>query len=290
MLSSIHDLVGELGLSVPESELDVLKLVEARLCSNLELVSVRATLTIKEAEIFTNFGAVGQLEERLGETRSGVEELQTPREELWAAWHHYLPLFVECYMLAVNVGRVTADRDTATARARALQAEALDWDQQLGGVIEAVRRLEAKVKDVESRATSVEACIQQLNTKNVELYGLTEDLNQTVSEECAHAAGVMEAEVLRFGSVRCYAFLEGEVLVIEAIDAFADEVPVGTSSTAAHVYSSHTSYGKSYSSIKPLGLLCSSFDRLLDCFSFLRLCKYSKPLSASLYQVDNLGG
>lgn len=53
----------------------------------------------------------------------------------------------------VNLGRVTADQDTATARVQAIESKALDWAQPLGVVIEAMWMLSSKVVDGESHDT-----------------------------------------------------------------------------------------------------------------------------------------
>lgn len=63
MLSSIHDLVGQLGLSVPERGLDGLILAEAGPLWRLELVGVQATLTTKVTEARANAEVIYQLEE-----------------------------------------------------------------------------------------------------------------------------------------------------------------------------------------------------------------------------------
>lgn len=98
----------------------------------------------------------------------------------------------------MSVGRATTNRGTATARVQDLQSEALEQDQQLGGVIEGLWRLKAKVANAKSRATFAETRTQEMVTKNVELCGLTEHLIYTVAEERAHLASFVEAEMLRF--------------------------------------------------------------------------------------------
>lgn len=65
-----------------------------------------------------------------------------------------------------------------TARVQASQLEAFDRYQQLGVVIEALRRLEGKVTDAKSSAPLVETRIKERGTKNAELCRVTEDLTQ----------------------------------------------------------------------------------------------------------------
>lgn len=51
VLSSIHEVVSRLGLSVSDSLLDGLKLAQTGVSSRLELAGVGGTLMIKEAEV-----------------------------------------------------------------------------------------------------------------------------------------------------------------------------------------------------------------------------------------------
>lgn len=63
--SYIHDLVRQLELSVPKTELGVLKLTKVRLRWRLKLLGVRATSKTKEPEVRVSFDATHCLEERL---------------------------------------------------------------------------------------------------------------------------------------------------------------------------------------------------------------------------------
>lgn len=85
MFFSFRVLVRHLGQSVPKSGLIVLKPAESGLPLRLEFVGVCATFTTEEVEVRTNVRAFCQLEERMGEAISGVEELQTIDEELRSA-------------------------------------------------------------------------------------------------------------------------------------------------------------------------------------------------------------
>lgn len=109
--------------------------------------------------------------------------------------------------VSVNVGRVTDDADRATALVLALQSYALDQDQQLGVVIEAVRKLKTRATDAKSRATSAETCIPEMGTRPVELRGMTEDLTQTGAEARAHVPGFVDADMSRFLTVMFWALL-----------------------------------------------------------------------------------
>lgn len=62
VLSSIRHVVDQLGLSVPESGLDLLTLLKVGLRLHLELVGMRATLRTKKAEARPNIGLIRQLE------------------------------------------------------------------------------------------------------------------------------------------------------------------------------------------------------------------------------------
>lgn len=84
--------------------------------------------------------------------------------------------------LAVSVGQLTANWDSATSPVQALQAEAPDQNQQLYVGIEGVWQLKAKVTQAESFATSADTRIRDRGGKNDELRGLTETLTRTVAE------------------------------------------------------------------------------------------------------------
>lgn len=74
-MSSVRDFVNQVELQVPGSEWDVLKQAKGGLHLRLELAGVRATLKIEASKARANFHSVRQLEERLREANSGVEEL-----------------------------------------------------------------------------------------------------------------------------------------------------------------------------------------------------------------------
>lgn len=156
VLSSIRGLIGQLELSDPESGLDVLEMADMGLRSRSELAGVRATLKIKASEVRAEVEVVCQLGERLSEAASGVEELRTVQAEPGATRDRNLAFLAECDAPALKAGQVPADRDTATFGVQASQAEEPDRDQQLGDVIKAVWRLEAKVTDTKSRAVAAE--------------------------------------------------------------------------------------------------------------------------------------
>lgn len=114
--------------------------------------------------------------------------------------------------------------------------------------------LNAKVKDAESRATSVKTSIQEIGTNTVELHGLIEDLTQTVAEERAHLASLVNAKMLRFCTVLSSAWITGVVCITKEIDAVADKVPFSTSGTATDVLSSHAR--GVYLSLRLIVLVC----------------------------------
>lgn len=80
-----------------------------------------------------------------------------------------------------------------------------------------------------------------MGSKTVEQRGPTEALTQTVEEERAHVVGLVDSEMSHFRMVVSSAFLANEVQVSEAIGAFADEFPVGTSGIAADASPCHAS-------------------------------------------------
>lgn len=138
VLSSICDFVSQLGLSDFERGLDVLNLADAGISSLLKLVSVRATLTTKEAEARARVETTCWLEERLGEQKLSFEELPTFRAEHWEVQDCDLAFLAQRNVFAVSFGWINADQDTVTARVQVIQSEISDQIQQVGVVLEAI--------------------------------------------------------------------------------------------------------------------------------------------------------
>lgn len=152
-----------------------------------------------------------------------------------------MTLFSRRDAFAVCIGQASTDRDTATSRVQASQAEALDRDQQLGVFMEALRRMNAEVTDAETRATSAETHFREMDLKTAQLRVLTEDGTRPVLEHHAHVSGLLDAKMSRFCWVLSSALLASEVQVTKATDALANNVFVGTSGSAADAWSSHAS-------------------------------------------------